>query len=217
MRHILPFLEKLKSNNNRDWFLANRKEYELAREELITFAGLLIPKLLLFDKKLEGLNARDCLFRINRDTRFSGNKEPYKTNMGAVFSPGGKKSGLGCYYVHIEPGKSFLAGGVYLPEGPALKKIREEIDYNLPEFESILHAPSFTKTFGELDRDQELKSAPKGYPKDHPGIGHLKNKSFTASCMLKDAEISGKKFAEKTAEAFSALFPFNAFLNRALE
>lgn len=216
MRSIIPFLLQLKENNNRDWFLANKKQYETAKKELEAFLEEVISGIAAFDQGIAGLTPKDCIYRINRDIRFSNDKTPYKINMGAVIAPGGRKSKLGCYYVHIEPGGSFLAGGIYMPEPDMLRNIRQEMDYNLEELEGILQAPAFTRHFTGLD-NYKLKTVPKGYTSDNPAIEYLKNKNFTVSCLLKDEAVAKKDFPGKALEIFQAMQPLNAFLNRAVE
>lgn len=217
MKEILEFLSELKENNHRDWFLANKSRYEKGKELLTGLLDDLIPALTKTDPGLEGLQPKDCLFRINRDIRFSHDKSPYKTNMGAVLAPGGRKTNKGCYYIHLEPDSCFLAGGVYMPMPEDLKRIREEIDYNLSEFEEILKDKTFTKHYASgLDQELRLKTIPKGYDAENPAIEYLKLKSFTVSRYLKNEEAADLNL-KNILPAFEALYPLNRFLNRSLE
>ena len=151
MDAVLRFLRKLKKNNNKPWFEANRNGYTEAKQEVETFLEGLIASYGKTDDAISRLTPKDCMFRINRDVRFSKDKSPYKTNFGAFINPGGKKSTLAGYYLHIEPGASFAGGGLWMPMPAELAKIRQEIDYNLPEFTAILGASSsFKKQFGLL-------------------------------------------------------------------
>jgi uncharacterized protein (TIGR02453 family) len=134
---------------------------------------------------LKDVDASKAIFRINRDVRFSKNKAPYKTNFGASINPGGKKSMIAGYYVHIEPGKSFLAAGTYMPEAPYLSAIRQEIDYNLEEFKKIVGAKDFKKEFTSLSVEDALKTVPKGYDKENPALEFLKLKHFHCGEGLK--------------------------------
>ncbi|HEX8517433.1 MAG TPA: DUF2461 domain-containing protein, partial [Bacteroidia bacterium] len=136
-RSTLEFLAKLKKNNTKDWFDKNRKEYDSAKENYKEFLAELILNISKFDPAVKSLEPKDCMFRINRDIRFSNDKTPYKTNIGASIAPGGKKSDSAGYYIHIQPGASFLAGGVWHPEPPQLNAIRQEIDYNMDEFRKL--------------------------------------------------------------------------------
>lgn len=217
METIIPFLNKLSENNNREWFQANKKEFDKAQKELQSFINALIEKLKVSEPELSELTAKDCMFRIYRDTRFSKDKQPYKTNMGAVIAPGGRKSSKGCYYVHIDPNGCFLAGGRYMPEGEELKNIRQEIDYNLSEFESILNSDTFKKHFSGLDQNHRLKTTPKGYDAENPAIDHLKNKSFTVSVSFKADKITKNNFMDYCLDVFAAIRPLNAFINRSAE
>ena len=126
--NTIKFLKELQRNNNKPWFEQNRKTYEAAKVDLQKMVEALIPEIAKFDEPIGGLAVKDCTFRINRDVRFSKNKSPYKTNMAAYFSRGGKKASVAGYYFHCEPGKSYAAGGFYSPMPPELAKIRQEID-----------------------------------------------------------------------------------------
>jgi len=172
--------------------------------------------LLTFDESLAGLNPRKLGFRIYRDVRFSKDKRPYKINMGAGFSAHGKMEQEPGYYIHIEPGKSFIAGGLYMPDSENLSRIRQEIDYNTDTFLKILNDRKFKKLFPSLDDFDKLKTAPKGYPKDHPHIDLLKHKSYIVSHYFTDKEVLDKKFAKKAAEVAKTLKPLNDFLRAAI-
>lgn len=216
MKTTLSFLRQLKENNDRDWFHANKKEYEEARAELSALVAGLIQGIGSFDPDILSLQPKDCMFRINRDIRFSNDKSPYKTNMGAVIAPGGKKSRLSCYYIHIDPEACFLAGGIYMPENLLLQAVRQEIDYNLEEFERILKRPSFMKYFKALNDEGRLKTSPKGYASDNPAIEYLRNKSFTVSSLVEDKTVLAPNFSGKVVTVFRELYPLNQFFNRAI-
>ncbi len=211
----LGFLKSLKRNNDRDWFLKNKTKYDAAREDFQKFTTQLISELGKIHKPYLGLNPKECIFRIYRDVRFSKNKDPYKTNMGAYFSEGGKKSPLAGFYIQIEPGNSFIAGGSWMPPAPVLKAIRQEIDYNQKPFEKILTDKTFRKKFGELS-DSRLKTLPRGYPADHPAIKHLKQTSFVVIMSLTDTQIVSKQLIRTCCESFKTMKPFLEFLNAAI-
>jgi uncharacterized protein (TIGR02453 family) len=214
---ILKFLKELAKHNNRDWFEKNKPAYLEAKQSFEDFLEEFHQELMKFDEGLAGINPRKMGFRIYRDVRFSKDKRPYKINMGAGFSPGGKMMQEPGYYLHIEPGsKSFLAAGLYAPEPANLAKVRQEIDYNARGFLRILNEKNFKKYFGGLDDFDRVKTAPKGYPKDHPQIDLLKNKSFIASHAFTDAAVKDKKFTKKAAEAARAIKPLNVFLKEAI-
>ena len=166
----LDFLKKLKKNNNKEWFDKHKGEYESAKEDITAFVEKMITSIGAFDPSVKELQPKDCLFRIYRDVRFSKDKTPYKTHLGAYISGRGKKSHGPGYYIHIQPGNTFLAGGLWVPPTPELNAVRQEIDYNLEEFESILKNKEFKKNFKEMEQGEKLKSLPKGYDKEHPAI-----------------------------------------------
>lgn len=215
---ILQFLTALKENNNKEWFDSNRDWYQKSKKEFETFVTKLIPELQKIDKEIGPLETKECVFRIFRDVRFSHDKTPYKSHMGAYIAKGGRKSNLGGYYFHLEPGSSMLAGGIWAPEGPVLKAIRSDIYGLIDEFREIVESKSFKKQFGELDTDMGLlRSAPKDYPKDFPHINYLRYKSYTMSKPLPDTLVTDEKalLAECT-EVFKEMRPLNAFFNRAI-
>jgi len=215
----LKFLKDLKQHNTKEWFDKNRKTYETAKEDFMQLVQKVIEG---FAKKEEGialLKAKDCVFRINRDVRFSKDKSPYKSNMGASFSKGGKKSMLAGFYFHCEPGNSFVGGGLWGPEAATVKKVRQEIDYNYEEFDKIIKAKKFAAEFGDLNKSAEtsLSREPKGYEKDNPAIHYIKLKSWVAMKPLTDADLNSKDLVKKIMSAFEALSPVIHFLNRAIE
>ena len=215
-KDTIAFLKELKENNNKPWFDANKKRYETAKANVIAVAGDIIKGLAKLDKRYGEIKPEKAVFRIYRDIRFSKDKTPYKTNMGAGFGFGGKGHEMAGFYLHIEPGNGFVGGGRWQPEAPVLKKIRQEIDYNLKEFQKILDNKEFKKWHGELGGDK-LKNPPKGYEKDNPALEYLKHNSFTAGHKFTDSQLSSPKFVEETLAAFKAMNPLVEFLNRSVE
>ncbi|MCU0443792.1 MAG: DUF2461 domain-containing protein [Microscillaceae bacterium] len=215
--NIFDFLTQLKDNNQKAWLDNNRKLYETAKKDFEQIIKHLIQEIGFFDAQIAGLEAKACIFRLNRDIRFSKDKSPYKLNFGAFMQKGGKKTPLGGYYIHIQPGgESFLGGGIYMPEPTVLAKIRQEIDYNSAEFHQIIDSSSFKDFFGEL-WGEKVKTVPKGYDKDHPDIEILKLKSFTAFHQLSDAQVKAPDFFNHTLETFKIMKPLNDFLNRVFD
>lgn len=214
---VISFLTELSKNNNRDWFNANKTKYQAANQEIKEAVLKLSPEINLFDPKIGNQDPKDCMFRIYRDVRFSHDKSPYKTNMGAVFAPGGRKSIKPCYYLHIEPGGCFLSGGIYMPETPVLKLLRKEIYYNSAEFKRIINDKGFKKAFPAGLSGEKLKNPPKDFPADFPEIELLKYKHYFVIHEIKDSELSSKDFFKKVMEVFKQLKPMNDFLNRAFE
>ncbi len=217
-KKTLQFQADLKKNNNREWFTSNKAQYEQYKKDYYELAGEFLAEMQKRDESLAQIELKDCVFRINRDIRFSKDKTPYKTNLAIWMSPGHKNTNLAGYYVHIEKGASFIAGGVYWPEAGDLKKIRKEIEFFNDELQQILSDRNFNSIFGDLNRSEEvsLKTAPKGFEKDSPAIENLKLKCFTASHKIDDKLLGEKDFVKKTCEMLLALKPLNEFLNRAL-
>ncbi len=217
-KSTLDFLKTLKKNNNKDWFDKNKDKYLAAKQNIETMTDELIKSFSAFDKKLSGLKTKDCIFRIYRDVRFSKNKTPYKTNMGCAISPGGRKAEEAGFYIHIEPGKSFLAGGRWMPSSDHLKKIRQEIDYNGKKFHSILSDKNFIKEFDKLDDSEEYKLSrpPKGYDKDHPDVEWLKLNSYIVWHEYNEKDIMSKNFVKEMAKTAKTMKPFLDFLNEAV-
>jgi uncharacterized protein (TIGR02453 family) len=216
-KSTFDFLTKLKKNNTKEWFDKNRPEYEIAKTDYKEFIAALIQTIARFDPSVKTLEPKHCIFRINRDIRFSNDKTPYKINLGATIGPGGKKSYDAGYYIHIQPGASFLAGGVWRPPAPQLHAIRQEIDYNVPEFKKIISHKDFKKYFGSLSEEDKVKTTPKGYDKSHSEIESLKLKSFIMVYDLKDKEVLSKDFNHLCADVFKAMYPMNLFLRRACD
>jgi uncharacterized protein (TIGR02453 family) len=213
----ISFLTELKANNDRDWFMANKKRYEAAKKEFDEFVDALIAQIARFDPAIAHHTAKDCVFRIYRDVRFSNDKSPYKTHFGAHFTAAAKKSDIHTkagYYVHLEPGGTFLAGGAYMPEAAWLKAIRSEIHYNGKLFHEILEHPDFKKYYGTME-GEKLKKAPKDYDPNHPDLELLKHKSFLATHYVAETKVVGNQFITHCADAFRALKPFDDFLNMA--
>ncbi|HET6228407.1 MAG TPA: DUF2461 domain-containing protein [Bacteroidia bacterium] len=213
----LTFLKNLNKHNNKDWFDANRDAYEEAKTNFIEFVEELILGLAKFDPSVKHQEAKKCVFRINRDVRFSKDKSPYKNNFGASISPGGKKAATPGYYFHLQPGASFLAGGMWQPEPPHLNAIRQEIDYNADEFKKIISSKPFKTYFGGLSEEDKLKTVPKGYDKAHPQIELLKHKSFIVVHDLADKIVLGKDFQKHCLAVCKAIHPMNVFLRRAID
>jgi len=215
----LKFLTQLKKNNNKPWFDAHRAQYEAARIDFSNFIQLVIDALQKTDTTITGTTSKDCIFRINRDIRFSNDKTPYKSHFGASIKRNGRKSAFAGYYFHLEPGNSFVGGGLWQPEAPALKNMRQEIDYNWDEFKELIGGKNFKKTFGDIYKgnDVSLSTMPKGYEKDNPAAEYLRLKSFIAETSLTDEELTKATLHKKTVAAFEALQPFLNFINRTVE
>jgi len=213
------FLKNLKNNNNKEWFDKNRTVYEQAKKDFISFTSTLIDGICEFDESISmaHLEAKNCVSRINRDIRFSKDKTPYKTNFFAIINQGGKKSPLACYYFQLEPERSFLGGGAYMPESSDLQKIRKEIDYNFDEWQEIVESASFLKIFEKgIQAPETLQRVPKGYEEDNPALAYLKMKGFYSISFLSDKELQSKDCMGQILTHLEAVKPMIDFLNRAL-
>ena len=215
MDKVLQFLNELSKNNNREWFNDNKKWYEESRDKVNFLTDVLINEIGRFDSEVKGLSPRECVFRIFRDVRFSKDKRPYKTNFGSFICKGGRKSMNPGYYFHIEPGNSFIGGGIYMPPSEQLKAIRNYMAGHADNFLEITNDPVFKSNFPEMYDDQ-LKTAPKGFPKDHEHITLLKYKSFIFSKAMKDSVVKSDKYVEEMVKSFQQLQAVNAFLYEAL-
>ncbi len=214
----LKFLKDLNKNNNKAWFDTHRPVYESAKTDFAEFVQALIDKHAKKDPSIKTLKAKECVFRINRDVRFSKDKSPYKNNMGASINQGGKKSVFAGYYFHCQPGASFVGGGLWMPMPAELKKIRQEIDYYFDEFKKIITAKKFVAVYGGLNvgADISLVKVPQGFEKDNPAADYLKLKSFIAMRKISEKELGSSALLQIASESFDALQPFINFLNKAL-
>lgn len=212
---LLQFLTALQKNNNKEWFEQNRTTYDKLRLEWIDLAAKVIKQTAIFDPEIAELEPKKCIFRINRDVRFSANKNPYKNNFGISLSKGGKAADFCGYYVHLQPGESFIAGGSYQPMPDKLAAIRQEIDYNFEEFKKIIEHKDFVKHFGTLTGDK-LQRPPKGYDAENPAIEYIKHKGFLAYLKIDDNNLTEKELLKNCEKAFKAMKPLNDFLNRAI-
>ncbi|NOZ47809.1 MAG: DUF2461 domain-containing protein [Chlorobi bacterium] len=216
MKLVLDFLSDLAKNNNKSWFDENRQRYEIARTEFSLFVDQLIPAIKSIDNRIGDISSKQCMFRIYRDVRFSKDKRPYKTNFGAFVSNIGRKSRYAGYYLHIEPEKSMLGGGLYMPQPDILKAVREEILDNATEYKSIIYDSTFKKLFGEVWGDK-LKMAPRGFPKDNPDIDLVKQKSFTALHSLTNNQVLESAFFDYILNVFREIYKINEFINRVID
>ncbi|SER08796.1 DUF2461 domain-containing protein [Pedobacter rhizosphaerae] len=216
-KETLHFIKEVAENNNREWFALNKHRYEEAKANVLELVTALIPELAKVDPLIPSdLDPKKSLMRIYRDVRFSKNKDPYKTNFGIWFSAKSKGGNEPGYYLHIQPGNSFLAGGYWMPEAPHVKLIRQEIDYNIDDFKAIVQDKAFTGLF-TLGTTNALKNAPKGYDPNDPNIEYLKLKSFEATMKLDDAEFYKPAIVNKLISSFQTIQPLVAFLRNAID
>ena len=227
MRDTLNFLAELACNNNKVWFDENRARYQACREHFIAFAEEYIRRLSELDPSLAPLQPKDCIWRINRDIRFSADKRPYKEWFGCFPASGvpgqpktwGKKSMRGGYYVHIQPGQCMFAGGIWDPGKELLQALRKEIEVNYEEVEEIMASKQWKRYFGQ-DFDAYwgmLKKAPAGFDPNFKHVDWLKHKTYTFSVMLSDEEVCSPDFIDKIMDIAKAAKPMNDFLNYTFE
>lgn len=213
----LDYLRDLKKHNQRDWFHANRKRYEAARAEAVLLCDAVIAGLARFEPHILEQDPEDCFFRINRDTRFSKDKTPYKTHFGAFITDRGRMVDRAGYYVHLEPGNCFIAGGLYMPPPPELKAIRRAILEDAAPLRAILRKKAFVKSWGSELPGDRVKTAPRDVPKDHPDLDLLRYKSFEVMRKVSDRDVLARDFARNATDHFETLQPFVAWLNAAVE
>lgn len=207
----LQFLKSLLKNNNREWFTEHKNLYVEAQKDVLLFVENLIEEMSKFDEEILKIDAKKALFRIYRDVRFSKDKSPYKTNFGAGLGMG-KGTKITGYYLHIEPGKSFLAGGVYQPESSVLKEIRKEISMNSNEFLKILEQKDFRNNFRGLSVENKLQRVPAGFEKEDPMAEFLKLKNFIVVHPISDDSLIKESASKDFAKIFKSIKPLNDFL-----
>lgn len=216
VKQMHSFLSGLTKNNSKEWMDIHKTDYQTARQSFIDLVQYAIDQTSVFDPEIAGEEAKKCIFRLNRDVRFSNNKDPYKTNFGGSITKGGRKSGNPGYYIHIMPGNNFVGGGLYQPPPEPLKKIRQEIDYNASELRAIIGSKAFTSVFTEPYGDK-VKTAPKGYSKENPNIDLIRFKSFIYMRQFSDKESQTSNFPERIIETFQTIKPYLDFLRRGLD
>lgn len=216
MKKILEFLKGLNQNNNKEWFNANRALYQECRDKMLYCTEILISEIRKFDSDMPMLDPKECLFRIFRDVRFSNDKRPYKTNMGSFIARGGRKSARAGYYFHIEPGACFISGGIYMPPAEPLKAVRQAIFDNPEEYLALAANNKFREIFTVFYGDQ-LKTAPKGFPKDSDYTKLILPKSYAYGHQIDDSVVAAPDYIQYTAGIFRELFEVNRFLNEAIE
>jgi uncharacterized protein (TIGR02453 family) len=213
LREFTQFLIELSFNNAKPWFDQNRDRYQTLRLEFIAFVADVIARTSSFDASVKSVSAKDCLFRINRDVRFSNNKNPYKTQFSAAIGAGGRHSNLPIYYVQIGAEESFTAGGVWMAEAAQLATIRRYISLHPKRADALLRNKTLLETFGGLDREAMLSRLPKGFDE---GSELLKYKSFTVSQNFDALEFDANALLEHVVSSFRAMQPLHKFLREAL-
>lgn len=217
-KSTLQFLKDLKRNNYREWFNENKNRYETAKDNVIANVAELLTEVNKFDPENGLPEPKRCLFRIYRDTRFSKNKDPYKANMGATFDGEGTKSLRAGYYLHVEPGASFVSCGSYMSLSPIVNAIRKAIYEDFERFDAIVSDRTFKKLFTDLTRNEDaLKRVPNGFDKESPAAEYLKLKHFYVFHSLTDEQLQSKTFVKDAAKILKATKPLKDWLNEVIE
>ncbi|NLF49927.1 MAG: DUF2461 domain-containing protein [Leptolinea sp.] len=212
LQPVLEFTTALKQNNNRPWFMEHREEYDRARARFEEFVCALIRELSKTDP-LGGITPKDCIFRLNRDLRFTKDKTPYKPYMSAYIAPGGRKSRLLGYYLHLEPGNVMLAGGFHEPESRQLTAFREAISQNSEPLKMIISDKRFIEFFGSISGER-LKTIPRGFTINHPEADLLRLKSITVTRKITNSEVISPGFFDCTLDTFREMKPFLEYLGQ---
>jgi uncharacterized protein (TIGR02453 family) len=211
-KDTFQFLKDIKKHNDRDWFAKNKDRYVAANDDFIQFVQTLIDQIGKFDKAIAGADAKQAVFRIYKDIRFSKDKTPYKTHFGAALNGKGSGCANAGYYFHLQPGNTFLVGGVHMTDPDFLKMIREEISDNGKEFLKIINSKSFKSNF-RLE-GEKLVNVPRGFDKEDPMADYLKYKELMIMHDVSDKEVLSDKFSSYCVKIFKEMVPFNSFLNR---
>jgi len=221
MKQTIDFLRRLACNNRREWFRENKSEYLEIQTRFNAFVEQLVTGISVFDPSVRHLTAKDCTYRIYRDTRFSNDKSPYKTHLGAFIVPGGKKSGFSGYYFQVSLGDEgyrgchMLAAGDYCCDAQVLRTVREDIVNGEGDFDTLVREAAL-RGF-ELDRDHSLKRNPKGFPSDARWSDYLRLKNYCLVRTVDDAFLLAPDLAARTADLFRVTQPFVHYVNRAIE
>ncbi len=212
---VSDFLKDLAQNNTREWMDEHKKRYKKSKSIFEDYVDELIVAIAVFDERVAVTRAKQSVFRLARDVRFSKDKTPYKTNFSAGISDQGRKSEKAFYYFQFQPEGAFIASGMYMVERDILQKIRQEIDYNGAQLLEILDDPKIKEAFGSLQRfeDQRLKTAPRGFDKEHEYIDLLRNKSFILSKELPAGFFQQQDWVVRLADFYQITKPFNDWLN----
>ena len=212
IKETIGYLRELRKNNNREWFKEHKERYDVLRARFEEDVQQLILRISLFDPEIVGIQAKDCIYRIYRDIRFSPDKLPYKTYFSAYIARGGRKSERSGYYLHLEPDNTLLSGGVWCPPPSLLKMLRKAVYDHAEEFEEILEEPSFKEAF-PLMKGEVLQRVPQPFPKDAPCADLLKRKDYVVVGNKPESFFEQEGWIDASAREFEKMLPFNRFLN----
>ncbi|WP_126973891.1 DUF2461 domain-containing protein [Gynurincola endophyticus] len=215
MKEIFSFLKDLDANNNREWFNDHKDRYLAIKEQFDVYIQELINSISEFDPEMSMVTPQEAVYRIYRDIRFSLDKTPYKNYMSAIIKSGGKKSFRSCYYVQLQPGQSFFAGGMGMMDPKLAKALRNDIYYNIEEFRGIVEHPDFAGNYSMYG--ESFKKVPSPYPADFEYADWLKYKLYLPFSVVPDTFFTGKDIVKRSAERLKILLPFNKFVNYTVE
>ncbi|GIK06211.1 hypothetical protein Aspvir_001855 [Aspergillus viridinutans] len=226
--NTMLFLQDLAKHNDRQWLKAHDADYRASKKDWETFVESLSEKISELDSTIPELPAKDIVFRIHRDIRFSKDPTPYKTHFSAAWSRTGRKGPYAAYYVHLQPGSCFVGSGLWHPEADKLALLREDIDNNSHRLKAVLRRPDVRREFFNGIPDDEkkavqalvsqnkesaLKTKPKGYEADNENIELLRLRSFTIGKPLSDSEFMASNVQERIAAIIGVMEPFVTYLN----
>lgn len=209
-KSVFTFFKKLEKNNNREWFNENKPEFKAIEKEVKAVYHVILENLSTYDE-IDKLK----IFRIYRDVRFSKNKLPYKTHFGGSFHRT-KPRLRGGYYLHLQPNnESFIATGFWDPESADLMRIRKEFEMDDSEIRAIINEEYFKSIWGDLEGD-EVKTAPRGFNKEHQAIDLIKKKQFIFTKKFTDKDVLDPHFLDQIDEAFKAIRPYFDYMSDVL-
>lgn len=212
-KNQINFLKELNKNNNKEWMDQNRPWYKDVRDDYIGWLDEMNSTVASFDNDYYDTPGRKAIARINNNLMFHPNKPIYKDYFGSALD---KAPNSADFYIEIGLEESMLAGGFWRPDSKTLRSIREAIDYDGEEFKKIINKKSFKKAFGNLYKDQKLKTSPKGFSKEHPHIELLRNKTFAVMQTFPNSEVLNPGFKKKVIEVYKEMLPFRRYLNKAV-
>ena len=212
-KNLIHFLHELNKNNSKEWMDQNRQWYKEVREDFIRWLDHMNATVAAFDEDYYDTPGRKAIARINNNLMFHPNKPIYKDYFGSALD---KAPNSADFYIEIGLEESMLAGGFWRPESKTLQSIREAIDYDGEEFKKIIGKKSFKKAFGDLYIDQKLKTAPKGFSKDHPHIELLRNKTFAVMQTFPNSLVLQDGFENRIIQVYKEMLPFRRYLNKAV-
>lgn len=227
IKKIMSFLTQLSANNNRQWFAEYKKEYLDVKAEFERAVAQAIVRIAEFDGSVAHIMVKDATYRINRDTRFSSDKSPYKTHMGAYIAAHGKKALHGGYYIHLEPEHCLLACGNYWLPTNILTSCRNEIMGNIDEWRQCVENERFLSLFGKPGQGswdsprgfglEHLKTCPSGFPRDYEHIEYLRMKDYCCWTAVPESFFEGEKWLDDMAEIMETGKPMMDFINNVID